>query len=235
MMKRNVISLSLLPIWLNACVVPFDCSKFQDLLLRSKLQAPTSRYDPHWGTKYGAFEGVSNRYFYLSDEKFLTFAVCGYKHRSELRRQNDWRLPVASLKKIEATVKVVPLKSEKELTFLQIHADANVSPDVPNKPLLRVAWRKRYHAKNDHIWAVIRVEPQGDKFVKIDLGKMPDGFFDIKVKVSGYNLTIDVNNIKKCDLSLKKWRGLPCYFKAGVYLQKEGCGKVMFEKLKILD
>ncbi|WP_457561261.1 polysaccharide lyase family 7 protein [Caminibacter sp.] len=201
----------------------------------SKLQAPTSSFNPLYSRKYGDFAYYSNRYFYLQDKNYMVFYMCGKKNRSELRFKKDWKVNTKTPEILEAEVKLFPLNAKREFTFLQIHADSTLK-DKPiiNKPLLRIVWRKVYRHKKNHLWAVIRLSPDANEqiYQKIDLGMMPKGFFNVKIKVQNNNLQIYINNIKKIDMNVSYWDKYYNYFKAGVYLQDWGCAKVLFKSLK---
>jgi hypothetical protein len=216
---------------------PYRVAKFQDVLSHSKLQAPLSSYDPLWSRGYGDFAFYQNRYFYLQDESYMTFEMCQKKHRSELREQHDWKVETKEPKTMEATLLLFPLSSKREFTFLQIHADSNrmtAAKTILNKPLLRVVWKKNYHHLKDHIWAVVRVsaDPKEQKYMKIDLGKRPRDFFRVKVVVAQSKMKIYVADKLCFNFDVSYWNGVWNYFKAGVYLQDEGCAKVLFKELK---
>jgi hypothetical protein len=218
--------------------VAYSLDKFKPVLQISKLQAPTSKYNPKYSTKYGEFKDVYNKFFYLQDGKYMTFYMCQTNeddyNRSELRFKNDFKVSSQIEHIMEAKVKIFPLDQQKEFTFLQIHSDDNVkdSPKI-NKPLLRIAWRKEYNNINDHLWAVIRLENDGE-YDKIDLGKRPITFFYVTIKIKDSQLSVFVNGKKKIDnFDVSYWDKYYNYFKAGVYLQGFGCVKVLFDKLSI--
>ncbi len=223
---------------LFACNSPYSLDKFKEVLNIAKLQAPTSHYDPLYSAKYGQFKDFCNKYFYLQDNKYMTFFMCGKKDRSELRFKNDWKVSSKNAKILEAEVKLFPLNEKREFTFLQIHADDTLkNKPIINKPLLRIVWYKELHNKLNHLWAVIRTcdDPYIMCYEKDDLGKMPKGFFDVKIKVQNSNLKIWVNNKLKVNKNISYWNRFYNYFKAGVYLQDDGCAKDLFNKLNVKD
>jgi len=225
-------------IFLFAHDSPYLLDKFKCVLNNAKLQAPLSAYNPLYSRKYGDFENYSNKYFYLQDNKYLVFYMCGFHHRSELRFKNEWSVNTDKAKILEAEVKLLPLNSQKEFTFLQIHADSTLkNKPIINKPLLRIVWYKELHNKYNHIWAVIRQSEDVNrkKYIKIDLGLMPKGFFKVKILVQNNVLIIYVNNKKKVNIDVSYWNKYLNYFKAGVYLQDDGCAKVLFKQLKIKE
>ncbi|NPA73433.1 MAG: polysaccharide lyase family 7 protein [Epsilonproteobacteria bacterium] len=216
---------------------PYSLDKFKDILNKSKLQAPSSPYDPMFGRKYGDFEAYSNKFFYLQDRRYMVFKMCGERNRSELRAKNIWKVSDENEKILQARVKLFPLNSKREFTFLQIHADSTLK-DRPtiNKPLLRVVWYKKLKGKKGHIWAIVRLNwSKFSHYKKIDLGKMPKTFFDVKITVANNMLKIYINNTKKVDMYVGYWKQYYNYFKAGVYMQDIGCAKVLFDKLIIKD
>jgi len=217
---------------------PYSLEKFRSVLDISKLQAPYSSYNPLYCRKYGDFEYYSNQYFYLQDSQYMVFYMCGYHNRSELRFKHIWKVDTATEKIMEAQVKLFPLNQKREFTFLQIHADSTLKDKpVINKPLLRIVWYKELHNRYNHLWAVVRLS--GDvnvqSYQKIDLGEMPKGFFDVKISVLKNRLKIYLNDLKTVDMDVRYWDKYYNYFKAGVYLQDEGCAKVLFNKLKVKD
>jgi len=227
---------------LYSCVVfafnaPFSSKKFQDILSKAKLQAPTSSYNPMFSRKYGDFKGYYNKYFYMISDNMI-FYMCGNHKRSELRFKNIWKTSTKEEKILFAKVKLVPLTVKKEFTFLQIHADTTL-PDMPsiNKPLLRIIWHSYLRGRKNHIWAVIRLSPSeyANKYLKVDLGRMPAGFFTIKIVVRNNILKVFFNNKEKVKLNVGYWSKYYNYFKAGVYLQDKGCAKAIFNKLIIKD
>ena len=212
---------------------PYSIEKFQDILNASKLQAPKSSFDALYSVKYGNFADYSNKYFYLQDGKYMVFFMCGKKHRSELRMKKEWKTDTKTSISLYARVKLFPLNARREFTFLQIHADSNLKNSI-NKPLLRIVWKKTYHHLKSHIWAVIRIS--GDineqNYEKIDLGLMSGEFFNIKITVKDNKLSIKVDNVYKVSgFDISYWKRYYNYFKAGVYLQDDGCAKVLFDKL----
>ncbi len=214
---------------------PYSIKKFQDILNVSKLQAPKSSFDALYSVKYGDFADYSNRYFYLQDGKYMVFFMCDKKQRSELRMKNEWRVDSKKSISLYAKVKIFPLNARREFTFLQIHADSNLKNSI-NKPLLRVVWKKIYHHLKNHIWAVIRISADINEqnYEKIDLGLMSKKFFDIKISIKDKKMNIKVDNeYKVSNFDVSYWRRYYNYFKAGVYLQDDGCAKTLFDKIDI--
>ena len=223
---------------LFACNTPYSLNKFKSVLKISKFQAPLSSYNSLYSAKYGEFKDFCNKYFYLQDNKYMAFFMCDKKHRSELRFKNDWKVSTKKAKILEAEVKLFPLNEKREFTFLQIHADSTLkNKPIINKPLLRIVWYKSLRGKKNHLWAVIRTcaDPYTMCYSKIDLGEMPKGFFDVKIKVQNSNLKIWINNKLKVDKDVSYWNKFENYFKAGVYLQDYGCAKALFNRLKIKE
>jgi len=216
---------------------PYSLKKFRSILNMSKLQAPISHYNPLYSVKYGQFANYSNKYFYLQDNKYMVFFMCGKKNRSELRLKKEWKVNTKKNIALYARVKLFVLNAKREFTFLQIHADSNL-PNSINKPLLRIVWKKELHNLRNHLWAVIRTSSNvfNQSYQKIDLGEMPKGFFDIVIMIKANKLSIKADNnylIKDFDVSY--WKNFYNYFKAGVYLQDDGCAKALFERLYIKE
>ena len=234
-MQKPIYAILVCSVSLIANSSPYSNSHFQGLLKNSvKLQCPTSSFDEKCSIKQGDFKGKSNEYFYLNDKGELIFKMCGKKNRSEIREMKNWEPEDKKTHKISATLKIPKTNSKKEFTFLQIHGDAK-EPGTPNKPLLRIASTKNYQGVKDHIWAHIKTtkEFSSNDYIHIDLGKRSDKFTDIEVSVKNSYMKIKVNKKVKVTFSLKNWEETWNYFKAGVYLQGEGCGESIFKKLKI--
>lgn len=217
---------------------PYSLEKFKDILSKVKLQAPGSSYNPLYSAKYGEFKYFQNKYFYLQDNKYMVFEMCGKKNRSELREKRDWYVSTKTPKVLFAKVYLFPLNQKREFTFLQIHADSTKpgrNGKIINKPLLRITWWKELHNKYNHLWAVIRLSRNKyeKKYAKIDLGKMPKDFFTVKIEVVKSRMKVFINNKLKIDMDVSYWNDFLNYFKAGVYLQDEGCSKVLFDELYI--
>jgi len=238
-MKKLIIFITT---FLFACNSPYSLNKFKPILNISKLQAPYSKYNPLFATKYGNFKNVCNRYFYLQDNQYMTFFMCqndeNEHRRSELRFKNDWKVSDKNAHILEANLKIFPLNQDREFTFLQIHADSTLKnrPTI-NKPLLRITWQYELHNIYNHLWAVIRLGTyRHSKYAKIDLGKRPKNFFNVKIITQNSKLSILINNRKKIsNFNVSYWNEFYNYFKAGVYLQGVGCSKVLINKLKIKE
>ncbi len=228
---RSLVAVFLILDLLFGYIAPYSLKSFRDILNISKLQAPYSFHDKRFGVKFGKFKNVARRYFFLSDHKYLTFFMCGKGRRSELRLKEEFKIDSKTKKALLARVKLFPLNGIKEFTFLQIHSNANKSNGF-NKPLLRVSYKALYRGKKQHIWATLLIKTKMGKRVykKLDLGKIPKDFFDIKIKIGNNHIKIDIQN-KTISQKLKSDDTASYYFKAGVYLQSSGCAKVEFEKL----
>jgi len=236
-MKKLIIFIATL---LMACNTPYSLTKFRPVLNISKFQAPYSHYDPLYSTKYGKFEDFCNQYFHLQDNKYMTFFMCQDNERehrrSELRFRDDWKVSDNKSHILEANLKIFPLNQQREFTFLQIHADSTLkNSPIINKPLLRVTWQNELHNIHNHLWAVIRLGTAiHSRYAKIDLGKKPKGFFNVKIEVKNSKMSIWINNQKKIsNFDVSYWNKFYNYFKAGVYLQGVGCSKVLFNKLSV--
>jgi len=216
---------------------PYKIEKFHPVLKASKLQAPSSRFDPRWGTRYGQFRGIAHKYFYLEKKELMSFAMCGKKHRSELRQRDDFKVEDTKPHTLYAEVKLYPKTTQREFTFLQIHADPTLN--IPNntsinKPLLRVVWKKRYRNRYNHLWAVIctNTDVNNSTYTKIDLGRLEDRYHSFKIVVQNSRMKIYVDGDLKVDFDVSYWNGMWNYYKAGVYLQSNGCAKATFKELR---
>jgi len=156
--------------------------------------------------------------------------MCGFHKRSEVRFLDEWRVSTRKPKILEADVRLFPLNSNREFTFMQIHVDARNGG--LNKPLLRLVWMKNYKGVENHIWAIILGDSSGRVYEKIDLEKTPCDFFKIKIEVLKSKLKIWFNGKVKIVKDVGYFEKYKNYFKLGVYLQQKNCAKVVFRNIK---
>lgn len=228
--------LSLFSSLLISYEAPYQNKKFHQVLDHSKLQAPTSTYNPLFGVPYGKFKNVAHKYFYLQKNSLLTFYMCGEKNRSELREKNEWQVQDSNPHILFANVKLDPYTVKKEFTFLQIHANPKkdtLKTKSSNKPLLRLVWRNYYHLKHNHLWAIVYTPNHtSSTYTKIDLGELRNSFQTFKIIVQNSKLQVFVDEKLKVDLNVSYWNGIWNYYKAGVYLQSSGCARAYFKELR---
>jgi len=230
-MKKIILFLSVI---LFACNTPYSLNKFKPVLNISKLQAPYSKYNPLFSVKYGKFKDICHQFFNLQDNEYMIFYMCqedvSSHRRSELRVKNEFSVSTKIPKILTAKLKILPLNQSREFTFLQIHTDHAI-----NKPLLRVVWMRNYHNIYNHIWAVIKLgNKKNSPYKKIDLGRVPVDFFNIRIIIKQSKLNLFINSKKIINnFDVSYWNKFKNYFKAGVYLQGVGCAKVLFDDLKI--
>jgi hypothetical protein len=61
---------------------------------------------------------------------------------------------------------------------------------------------------------------------------MPKKFFYIKIEIKNSKLSLWLKNKKIIDnIDIKYWKKYYNYFKTGVYLQGEGCAKILVDML----
>ncbi|MDP5255355.1 MULTISPECIES: polysaccharide lyase family 7 protein [unclassified Vibrio] len=216
---------------------PYDIARYQSVLDESKLQAPNSAtYIAN-----GDFEGQYNQYFYVPDtgNAWMTFEVTGDHARSELRQVNNWYTSDTQyLNKMIANVLVDdPLTGEvDEITFLQVH-DVTSNSNAINLPLVRIVWMREYDDVSDHYWAIIKEDAceSCKNYAKIDLGEYRDSAVKFEIRIENNALTIKRDSVTHSEinkLDISYWGELESYFKAGVYNQDSGTGRVQFESLK---
>ncbi len=200
---------------------PLILEKFSFLSQKAKLQAPSSEYN------YALDKNFANDYFYLSENRYMTFDISEDNldsKRSELRFYNEWNVSDDKSRYLYMRLKIIKF-NKREFTFMQIHDNS--------LPLIRVVWYDDYKNEKNHIWAFIRDE-NGDA-TGYDLGALSDDFFDVNMSVKSGFLSIEVNGIKKIDnFDVSYWQNLS-YFKAGVYLQDIGRAVIFVDLLKIED
>ena len=180
--------------------------KYKNLLNHTFLQLVNSN---HIITNKQFF----NENFYLSNNRYLTFYMCGKYKRSELRFLDEFTLD--SNKNLKAYVRLKDINSSK-YTCLQIF---NKTKD---KPLVRIAYYKKIiNGIPNKIWAVINEK----YFLLTSLKK-----FNITLKIKNYNLKIFINNTLKVDYNFSE--NSINYFKLGIYLQDNGCSKSYFKDIE---
>lgn len=181
-------------------------SKYKRLLDNSYLQLKTSN-------NIIRDKNFFNENFYLSNNKYLAFYMCGKYKRSELRFNDEFGLD--ENKELNTSVKLNDLNSTK-YTFLQIFNKTT------NKPLVRIAYYKQIiKGIPKKIWAVINSD---EYFLLTDLKE-----FNISLNVNNYNLKIFINNTLKVDYNFST--NSQNYFKIGIYLQDNGCAKSYFKNI----
>ena len=186
--------------------------KFKPILDIAYLQCPTSEFDPQCGTR--DFDGFVNNYFYYDNDN-LVFEMCGEHNRSELRFNDEWKFE-DSRNEMIATVKIQSFT--QAFTFLQIHGIL----DELNKPILRIA------TFNNNIKAFIY---NGSDYETYTLAEIDDQYHDYKIIAGNNSLIIYMDNEEKVNTTINY--PSPCFFKCGVYLQRDGCAKSMFKAIDV--
>lgn len=206
---------------------PYSLSRFQSVLDDSKLQAP----DSSAARRQGELPGFSDWFFRLdSTGKYMTFEMTGDSARSELRQMNEWQTSSSTWNKMIGEVKLFypSTPTLNQYTFMQIHD----SGSYPNKPLIRLTWRRDRAGLSDNLWAAIRLSATENRYQWVNLGKRPSGFFKSEIKVANNTMRVLINGVPMIDMNVAHWDGLSSYFKVGVYLQDEGTAKAQFRRLK---
>ena len=221
--------------------VPFDIEKFKPTLSQCKLTYPDShtKVVDKW-----QFAGYKSDFFYADKDDNLVFVLSkkswDWKLRNELRQQQNHRDLWWDIHKnihiLNADVKLYPIPSNsslREYTFLQIHSE--------HHPLLRVAVVKDKKWKNNHIWAIVRINTNdsGHRTDRYDLGQVGSSFTNIKIKTQNDKLIIsrDWKVIVNKDISY--WPEKYNYFKAWIYDSKDSDWpftiKIKFKSLQMLE
>ncbi|MHA7941743.1 chondroitinase-B domain-containing protein [Formosa sp. 3Alg 14/1] len=202
---------------------PYSISKFQDYLAQCKLQSPLSGTE---ATDAEIISGYSSNTFYVADGNKLAFYQsrdnAGTRQRSELRFLENWNVNDDQI--FHANVNIVNQTCE-QLTFMQIHDDANVG-NGPNKPLLRI------YQSGGHIWAAVKTDDGGANTSHVDLGETPNGYFDCDIILESGVMIVEVNGAEKLNTDVSYWT-YPSYWKNGVYLQDSGEATVHFNELTL--
>ena len=154
-----------------------------------------------------------NNNFYLSNNKYLTFYMCGKYNRSELRFLDEFGLN--EKRELKASVILNDINSSK-YTFMQIFNKTK------NKPLVRIAYyKKEIKGIPNKIWAVVN---SNQFFLLTDKKR-----FNISLQINNYNLKIFINKKMKLDYNFSE--NSTNYFKLGMYLQDNGCAKSYFQNI----
>lgn len=236
---------------------PYSYTAWQSLLERANLQQ--SDPDGDEGNKSdlvkaGQFADFYNEYFYYDDsEEVLSFAMSGYKMRSELRMVDNFDTTGADyvlsarLKPIGIDAAMSNTSSANDaVTFLQVHnkgEDESGTGYIPH-PLVRIVYEANRNDLYGHYWAIIKNNsldcsvdnpPDGcdNAYDRYDLGAADlNNFTAFTLTVGDSLLLISVDDQLKVSYPIDYWSHLLSYFKAGVYNQFEnGSALVQFDTL----
>jgi hypothetical protein len=203
----------LFPAVLYAYDTPYSVPTFHDALQESKLQFPKKKQ-----VDFGRFKGFARANFYLEKGRYMTFKARKRQKkvivRSELRfGPQGWQVNSTRAKLLKSEFALAKPASIDQVTILQIHAEK------PSVPPLRVVWLRKHKGRNDHLWAIVRPSPYHKKIRYIDLGKRPNHRFTrVSVSVRNNQMKIWLNKKLRTTQSLRRWKGIINYFKAGAYL-----------------
>ncbi len=194
--------------------VPYDLEAFRPVLSQSRLHSPAT--SGNIAVRRGQFRGYE-----LADRFFLgesgTTLVMGTtdgnrsRERSELRHNSNWTFGEGE-QRFSARLrfdKPVPLGGQRSrLHFMQIFA---MSPRRGPTVLLSWAGSWETRGRDDNLTAFIRGSGHHN------LGRRPEGFFDVDLVVRDGRLQIRINNELKVDEDVSHLNGTTAYFKAGTY------------------
>lgn len=212
-----------------AAGAPYSKSKYQNALKISKLTYPNSRTKVLEGASGSkSFVGAEKKNRFYLDRSDMVIEFSGKKsERNELRRNGEFSW--SSGKTMRGSFKVTS-QGSKSFTILQVHSSKG------NVPPIRVA------AVNNKIVTYFRECqekscPTNSTF-KIDFKK--NRKYNFAIKVGNKKITVTLNGKSKTynlNKSVRgkgkyKWKSNGYFFKAGVYLQKKGSGRVKFPSLK---
>lgn len=205
--------------------------KVSAVLDDSKLQEGGSS---ETAIEQGDFEGASESYFYLSDDRYMNFLESGDGNRCELRQIDQWITSASTAHGMAGDVKVFQPEDSSldELTFMQIHDDTNADNAI-NKPLIRLVWlaERSDDSLTDYIYAIIRTSVDDDEYDYVPLIARPDGFFNAEISCQSNTMVVTIDGETKISRDVAYWEDLDSYYKAGVYLQNDGEGHVQFDTL----
>lgn len=206
-------------------LAPYDITKFKAYLAACKLQSPTSTTE---ATPSEIVNGYSSSTFYVVDGDKVAFNQSGSLKRTELRQLENWY--VNDLNQTFHTNLKIEEQTCEQLTFVQIHDDANVG-NGPNKPLLRI-YRSTTKSPTNHIWAAVKTDASGINTTHIDLGETPSNYFDCDVTIEDGAMIISINGTEMANEDVSYW-AFPSYWKNGVYLQDEGEAITYFNEISL--
>ena len=200
---------------IKGAYIPSTYLKFKPVLDKAMLQCPTSEFNETYSRHYGDFEGFSSKYFYYGNSD-LFFHMCGNHNRSELRFKDEFYINDDGYKILEAKLKLYP--NSDEFTFLQLHG----IKEGLNKPVLRVIF---YEGK------IKLFVFDGADYLKKDLGYISPDFINFKIQAGYGRLIVYKDGVLELNVSVN----YPdkCYYKLGVYLQRDGCADAEFNNIKV--
>lgn len=216
----------------NRANVPFDLPQFQPVLSESRLHSP--RTSNPIAVRRGQFRGyeLPGR-FYLGEGG--TTMVLGTlnvtpngRERTELRHNVSWSVG-AGEKHLSARLqfdKPTALEGRSRLHLVQVYG---VGDD--KGPMVLVSWAGSREAggREDNLTAYVR----GGK--SHNLGRRPEGFFDLDVKINDGKVRFYVNNQLKAEDDVSSLGSANAFFKVGNYSRGIAHPQtVEFERLTIV-
>ena len=215
--------------------IPYNIAKFHSVLEHSNLQDMEGETVVHAGEFAGYvsphFFARNNNLWLISEKKSSQEKV-----RTELRQwPGAWQCDDPTIHIWRARLHILkPKTGIDSYTWMQIHG----TKDTFNYPLIRLMWVRNRQGITDHLWAIriISAPYTEKKYAWLDLGKRPNGFFDLRVETGDNRLKIFIDDklVKSYDVTY--WSGVRNYFKAGVYINRyddNGKAAVSFEILSI--
>ncbi len=206
----------------NRASVPFDLPQFKPVLSQCRLQSPST--SPATVSR-GRFQGYSSPgRFYLGEggTSMVLATTNSGRDRTELRHNASWSV-MGEEKHLSARLrfdKPATVGGKARLHIMQIFSTGETSG-----PMVLISWSG--DGNNDRIQAYVR----GSK--THDLGRRPNGFFDLDVRVKEGVLRIYIDNQLKVEDDLSKFAASSVYFKTGVYQRGIKPHAVEYESLTI--
>jgi hypothetical protein len=217
----------------DSAQAPYDIEKFRSILDHCNLQDN----EGETVVRAGAFAGYLSSHFFAYDDILCLLAdkkSSQQKVRTELREwPGGWQCDDQAVYIWQARLRVLkPKEGVDSYTYMQIHG----TKDTFDYPLLRIMWVRSRQGVKDHLWAIriVSMPYMEKKYEWLDLGKRPDGFFDLRVETGENRLDIYIEDKLFKSYDVTYWSGVRNYFKAGVYINRHddsGKAAILFERL----
>jgi len=236
---------------------PFLEEKFHNVLNQSNYQYPHGTTIVH----IGEYEGFKSSAFYLNEKGDLNFSLLKEfgvtKERSELRQvyknretgefdlHTGWKTSDSNGNFWIAQVRCFKPKVTQSYTWMQVHGidgtdiilDDGTTVKSFNYPIIRLTWERYRDGIYDHIWAIVITSyPRTPKVYEwTDLGPRPDDFFNAEVHFQSNIMKVIINKTVMASYDVTYWETEPCYFKAGIYINRftdGGEASVAFRQLR---
>lgn len=197
----------------NRPKVPWDLTKFQEVLSRSRLQCPQT--SPA-AVRQGQFQGYEWKGFFELRGSAMRLAMDTQTgERCELRPEGpEWNFSSTNNQPqvYQAHLRVQP--QINHFTIMQIGQYQDL-PGYTTGPVVMLGYRNDFRGIKDNLWMKVRADllpnNAGYSFAYYDLGVLPttEHFFELKVTVESSIVTVYINGREKATHDVSYLDALP--------------------------